>query len=79
MKDRVGRRHKLGHPLAAIFGFTRWPEDLTPDIYRAHWGYYASCLQNGGYKQKKDTVDQCLKQDFISISLPVIHVVSVIL
>ena len=39
MKDRVGwlRRRKLGPPLAAIFGFTRWPEDLTPDIYRAHW------------------------------------------
>ena len=39
MKDRVGRlrRRKLGPPLAAIFGFTRWSEDLTPDIYRAHW------------------------------------------
>ena len=39
MKDRVGRlrRRKLGPPLAAIFGFTRWPEDLTTDIYRAHW------------------------------------------
>ena len=35
MKDRVGRlrRRKLGPPLTAIFGFTRWPEDLTPDIY----------------------------------------------
>ena len=33
MKDRVGRlrRRKLEPPLAAIFGFTRWPEDLTPD------------------------------------------------
>ena len=39
MKDRVGRLRwrKLGPPLAAIFHFTRWPEDLTPDIYRAHW------------------------------------------
>ena len=39
MKDREGRlrRRKLGPPLAAIFGFTRWLEDLTPDIYRAHW------------------------------------------
>ena len=42
MKDRVGRlrRRKLGPPLTAIFGFTRWPEDLTPDIYRAHWFTY---------------------------------------
>ena len=42
MKDRVGRlrRRKLGPPLTAIFGFTRWPEDLTPDIYRAHWSVY---------------------------------------
>ena len=31
MKDRVERRRKLGPPLTAIFGFTRWPEDLTPD------------------------------------------------
>ena len=28
---------KLVPPLAAMFRFTRWPEDLTPDIYRAHW------------------------------------------
>ena len=23
--------------MSAIFGFTRGPENLTPDIYRAHW------------------------------------------
>ena len=32
MKDRV----LTDVSLAAMFGFTRWPEDLTPDIYRAH-------------------------------------------
>ena len=36
-------------------------------------GYQASCSQDGGGKtRKEDTVNNCSKQDFISISLLVI-------
>jgi len=37
------------------------------------WGYQALHLEDGGHKAcKEDMLNKCSKQDFVSISLPVI-------